>query len=135
MGKKRKPILKILLPIILNKYFISVLAIVIWVAFFDKDDLFSQYELAQKLKQLKTEEKYYLTEIEKSKNDMNELRTNPANLEKFAREKYLMKKDDEEIFVIVKDTIGKTTASLKKVTHSSQASLLPAYPPATEASH
>lgn len=105
MGKKRKPILKHVLPLILNKYFISVLAVVVWVTFFDKDDLFSQYELTRKLKQLKTEEKYYQTEIEKNKDDMNELRTNPANLEKFAREKYLMKKDNEEIFVIVKDTV------------------------------
>jgi cell division protein FtsB len=102
---KRKPILKIILPIILNKYFISVLAICIWVTFFDKDDLFSQYELTKKLKQLKTEEKYYLLEIKKNKSAMNELRTNPANLEKFAREEYLMKKENEEIFVIVKDTV------------------------------
>lgn len=107
MGRKRKSFLKIILPVILNKYFISVLAVCIWVAFFDKNDLFSQYELTQKLKQLRTEEKYYQDEIEKCKNDMNELRTNPANLEKFAREKYLMKKDNEEIFVIVKDSTQK----------------------------
>lgn len=113
MGKKRKPFLKILLPIILNKYFIFVLAVAVWVAFFDKDDLFSQYELTQKLKKLKTEEQYYKTEIEKSKNEMNDLRTNPANLEKFAREKYLMKKDNEEIFVIVKDTINKNSLQKK----------------------
>lgn len=113
VGKKRKPLLKIILPFILNKYFISVLAVVVWVTFFDKNDLFSQYELAQKLKQLKTEEKYYQTEIEKNKNDMNELRTNPVNLEKFAREKYLMKKDNEEIFVIVKDTIKKNSLHVK----------------------
>jgi len=114
MGKKRKPFLKIILPIILNKYFISVLAVCVWVAFFDKNDLFSQYELTEKLKKLKTEEQYYRTEIEKSKSDMNELRTNPANLEKFAREKYLMKKDNEEIFVIVKDSVNKNTAGSKK---------------------
>jgi cell division protein FtsB len=113
MGKKRKPFFKMILPIILNKYFISVLAVLIWVAFFDKDDMMSQYQLRQKLGQLRTERKYYLDEIEKSKNDMNELRTNPANLEKFAREKYQMKKDNEEIFVIVKDTIkdGKASGS------------------------
>ena len=104
MGKKRKPFFKTILPVILNKYFISVLAVIVWVAFFDKDDLLSQYQLRQKLHQLRTEEKYYQTEIEKSKNDMNELRTNPANLEKFAREKYQMKKDNEEIFLIVKDS-------------------------------
>ena len=74
----------------------------------------SQYELRQKLRQLRTEQKYYLDEIAKSKNDMNELKTNPANLEKFAREKYLMKKDNEEIFVIVKDS-GKVTKSVNPI--------------------
>ena len=94
-------------PVILNKYFISVVAVIVWVAFFDKDDLLSQYQLRQKLRQLRTERNYYHSEIEKSKNDMNELRTNPANLEKFAREKYQMKKDNEEIFLIVKDSTKK----------------------------
>lgn len=75
--------------------------------------MFTQYELTQKLKQLRTEEQYFRTEIEKSKSDMNELRTNPANLEKFAREKYLMKKDNEEIFFIVKDTVQNPIASRK----------------------
>lgn len=105
MGRKSRSFFKILVKVVLNKYFISVLAVVIWVAFFDKNDMMSQYQLRQKLGQLRTERKYYLDEIAKSKNDMNELRTNPANLEKFAREKYQMKRDNEEIFVIVKDTI------------------------------
>lgn len=108
MGKKRKKIWKTLLSVVWNKYFISVAAIIAWIAFFDKNDLMSQYELRQKLHQLRTERHYYQREIEKSKNDMNELRTNPANLEKFAREKYLMKKDNEEIFVIVKDSTKET---------------------------
>ena len=107
MSKGRKRFFKF----ILNKYFISVLAVIVWVAFFDKDDLVSQYQLRQKLQQLRTERNYYQTEIEKSKNDMIELRTNPANLEKFARQKYQMKKDNEEIFVIVKDTIKDGKAS------------------------
>lgn len=84
---------------------------VIWVIFFDKNDLLSQYQLRQKLQQLRTERNYYETEIAKNKNDMNELRTNPENLEKFAREKYQMKKDNEEIFVIVKDSTGTKSAS------------------------
>jgi cell division protein FtsB len=107
MGKKKKKFWKTLLSIAWNKYFISLVAILVWITFFDKDDLMSQYELMQKLDQLKTEQQYYTGEIEKSKNSMNELRTNSASLEKFAREKYLMKKDNEEIFVIVKDSTGK----------------------------
>ena len=105
---KKKPFWKKTLPVLCNKYFITITAIIGWVAFFDKNDLMSQYELRQKLHQLRTERYYYQSEIAKSKNDMNELRTNPANLEKFAREKYLMKKDNEEIFVIVKDSTKDT---------------------------
>ena len=104
---KKSAFFKIIVPVVLNKYFISIVAVIIWITFFDKDDLLSQYQLTQKLQQIKAERNYYLTEIEKSKKDMNELRTNPANLEKFAREKYLMKKDDEDIFVIVKDSTKK----------------------------
>ena len=104
-----------IIPVVLNKYFISVIAIIVWVTFFDKDDLLSQYQLRKKLKQLRTERKYYKDEIKNSKNDLNELRTNPSNLEKFAREKYLMKKDNEEIFVIVKDTLKKYLFLLTKI--------------------
>jgi cell division protein FtsB len=112
MGKKKKPFLKTIIPVVLNKYFLSIIAMVIWVVFFDKNDLFSQYQLRQKLQQLRVERNYYNAEIAKSKNDMNELRTNPENLEKFAREKYQMKKDNEEIFVIVKDSTGTKSAGL-----------------------
>jgi len=110
MAKKKKSFLKILIAIVLNKYFISLIAVTIWITFFDKDDVFSQYKLTQKLKKLRADRNYYQTEIEKSKNDMDRLRTDPANLEKFAREKYLMKKDNEEIFVIMKDTVMQNTS-------------------------
>lgn len=113
MGKKGKKIRKILLSVVWNKYFISVLAVIAWITFFDKDDLVSQYELRQKLNQLKTEQQYYMDEIEKSRHSMEGLRMNSATLEKFAREKYMMKKDNEEIFVIVKDsTKGMKTNSI-----------------------
>lgn len=96
------------MTLLLNKYFISLTAIIVWLIFFDRDDLISQYKLTQKLRQLRTEQKYYEDEIEKSKNEMNALRANPAYLEKFAREKYLFKKDNEEIFVIVQDSAKNT---------------------------
>ena len=87
--------------ILKNKFFITFLFILAWVIFFDKNDLFSQMDLRQKLKSLETEKKYYINEIAQNKKDLLELRTNPSNLEKFAREKYLMKKENEDIFVIV----------------------------------
>ncbi|MBI3501164.1 MAG: septum formation initiator family protein [Bacteroidetes bacterium] len=113
MGKKKFAGKKVL-SLFWNKYFITLAAVIVWTGFFDKNDFMSQYELKQKLKQLRTDEKYYLDEITKSKTEMKELRTNPADLEKFAREKYLMKKDNEEIFVIVKDS-SKTTKSANTV--------------------
>ena len=66
------------------------------------NDLISQSQLTDKLKDLENEKQYYAGEIAKNKKEIEELRTNTASLEKFAREKYLMKKDNEDVFVIVK---------------------------------
>lgn len=105
----RKKRLKKLLLYLRNKYVITFLALLVWLVFFDKNDIVSQINMSKKLNQLMEEKQYYLTEIEKTKSDMKELMTNPRNLEKFAREKYLMKKDNEDIFVIVeKKSLSKT---------------------------
>lgn len=86
-----------------NKYYISIIVFVVWIAFFDRNDFISQYTYNQKLKQLKRDKEYFLTEIEKDKKNLDELISNAQNLEKFAREKYLMKKDNEDIFILVED--------------------------------
>jgi cell division protein DivIC len=84
-----------------NKYILSLLIFLIYMLFFDRNDVISQYTYRAKLNKLKNDKKYFTEEIEKIKKDMHELMSNPKSLEKFAREKYLMKKDDEEIFVFV----------------------------------
>ncbi len=84
-----------------NKYLLSVLLIIVWLAFFDKNDLYTQYELIQKCKKLNAEKAYYLKEIENNKKELEELRANSNTLETFAREKYLMKKENEDLFVFV----------------------------------
>ena len=86
-----------------NKYVLTFFCLLSWLLFFDKNDIFSQVELTKKLNQLQDEKKYFIEEIQKSTLDMQELATNPNNLERFAREKYLMKKDNEDIFVIVEE--------------------------------
>lgn len=53
------------------------------------------------LKSLEDEKTFYQEEIKQTNKDLYELQSNLKSLEKFAREKYLMKKDNEEIFVIV----------------------------------
>jgi cell division protein FtsB len=89
------------LKIIKNKYFLTLIGIVVWLLFFDKNDVFTQYELVDKCRKLNKEKEYYISEIESNKASLNELRTNKKSLETFSREKYLMKKDNEDVFVFV----------------------------------
>lgn len=89
--------------ILKNKYLITSVALIVWLLFFDKNDILSQVDLTRKLKALEEERDYYAKEIGRNKQDMMELKTNPKNLEKFAREKYLMKRPNEDIFVIVEE--------------------------------
>ena len=98
---KRKRLLVKILPFLKNKYFITLFAALIWLLFFDRNDIIKQYQLTKKVNELETEKEYFQREIDKNRADLHELKTNKANLEKFAREKYLMKKDEEDIFVIV----------------------------------
>jgi cell division protein FtsB len=90
-----------LLNLIKNKYFLTILAIIVWLIFFDKNDFFTQRDTLNKLNKLKGDQAYYVAEIAKNKIELEELKTNKESLEKFAREKYLMKKDNEDVFVFV----------------------------------
>lgn len=91
----------VLLKVIKNKYFLTITALLVWLLFFDKNDVFSQYELIQKCNKLQSEKKYYQAEIENNRHNLDELRTNKKNLETFSREKYLMKKENEDVYVFV----------------------------------
>lgn len=97
-------VMKKILPYIKNKYLLTLIGLAVWVIFFDKNDLNTQLELRQKVKQLEKEKDYFSQEISVINNEVRELTTNPETLEKFAREKYLMKRDNEDIFVIVEQT-------------------------------
>ena len=101
----KKPFLSRIPPWVKNKYFLTIVAFIIWVCFFDKNDLISQFSFRKELKELEEDKAYYIREIEKNKKDMTELMSDPEHLEKYAREHYLMKKEEEEIFIIVRDTV------------------------------
>ena len=94
--------MKLLFGIFKNKYFLVSLAFLVWMIFFDKNDLFSQYQYHEQVNKLKQERDFYQKETDKVRKDLDELTSNPKMLEKFAREKYFMKKDNEDIFVIVR---------------------------------
>ena len=82
-----------------NRYAISILVFVFWLAFFDQHNLINQIELRSELYQLETDKEYYFNEIIEIREDLDELLSDNAKLEKFEREKYFMKKANEEIFV------------------------------------
>lgn len=90
-----------LFNLIKNKYFLTICGLIVWVLFFDKNDVFTQLDLVNKCKKLEKEKNYYLNEIESNKFQLSELQTNKKSLETFAREKYLMKADNEDVFVFV----------------------------------
>lgn len=71
----------------------------------------SQYDYRQQLNKLEAEKDFYTTETEKTVKDLTELTSDRAKLEKFAREKYLMKKENEDVFVVVKEEIKKEKVS------------------------
>ncbi len=84
-----------------NKYFLISVIFLVWLIFFDRNDLLSQYEYRQQLNKLKEEHAFYVKETADVQKQLDELTSNKEKLEKFAREKYLMKKQDEDVFVIV----------------------------------
>jgi cell division protein FtsB len=83
-----------------NKYFIAAAVFFVVILFLDKNDLFTQMDRSKELKGLEQSKAYYTTEIATERKELEGLKNDPAVLEKYAREKYLMKKENEEIFLI-----------------------------------
>lgn len=84
-----------------NKYVATLLAFLVWMLFFDRHDLISQYQLYSKVQELEHKEDYYTKKIQDVKENKRELFSNKENLVRFAREKYWMKRDNEDLFIIV----------------------------------
>ncbi|MDB5229983.1 MAG: cell division protein DivIC (FtsB), stabilizes FtsL against RasP cleavage [Chitinophagaceae bacterium] len=90
-----------------NKYFIALCVFLVLIFFFDRNDVFVQMERRKELRSLETQKKYYQAEIDKTQKDLNDLQHNTAALEKLAREKYFMKKDNEDVFIVEPDSSKK----------------------------
>jgi cell division protein FtsB len=88
-----------------NRYVWVALAFLVWIAFFDRYNLIYRFKIARDLNEAKDQKEYYEKEIEKDNQSIKELITDTTTLEKFAREKYLMKKDNEDIFLIIEEKV------------------------------
>lgn len=95
--------MEILKRIFSNFYIIIGVVFLVWLTFFDSNDLYTQLKQTAKLKGLEDEKEFYVEKIAEVKADREELLSNDELLEKFARENYLMKKPTEDIYVIVEN--------------------------------
>jgi len=95
--------LKKLPPVFRNFYFVTGAVFLVWMLFLDSNDLVSRFRMTAKLNALEREKTYYQEKIAEVEKDRQELMTNKETLEKFAREKYLMRKETEDVFVIVEE--------------------------------
>lgn len=86
-----------------NFYFLFTLFFILWMVFIDSNDIFTQFKLRSKVKELEKQREFYLERKEKIKADREELMSNYELLEKFARERYLMKRKTEDLYVVVEE--------------------------------
>jgi len=92
-----------------NKYFLTTVGFVVWILFFDtRDFITSHFREHAELLKLEKSKQYFEQQIAVTQKELDQLKTNPALLEKYAREKYLMKRDNEDLFVIHDGTEQKT---------------------------
>lgn len=90
-----------------NKYLLASLLFLVWMFFFDPKDIGSAFNRWRKYKELQTSEKQLSQQIDDTKRERSQLKDNARTIEKYARENYLMKKDNEDLFIINEAKTGK----------------------------
>jgi cell division protein FtsB len=90
-------------PVFRNFYFVTIFFFGIWMLFFDSNDILTQRSLSSKISELEESKAYYEEKIVEVKNDQKALDTDKELLERIAREKYLMKKENEDVYIVVEE--------------------------------
>ena len=83
-----------------NKYLLAGGFFVVWMFFFDPQDVSSDLSRRNKLSELKKSEAHLNQLISDTRNELGQLKTNAETIERYAREKYMMKKDNEDLFIV-----------------------------------
>lgn len=97
--------------IITNKYLISLAVFAVMMLFFDENNLFVQLDRKRQLNELLSQKAYYEKQIGITNNELTDLQKSPASVEKFVREHYIMKRSNEDVFVVTPSAEG---ADVKK---------------------
>ena len=83
-----------------NKYLILLLLFIFWIVFLDDYNLIDQNKMKNSVDDLKEQKEFYISEIKSDSTELSKLKNDSEEQERFAREKFLMKKDNEDIFII-----------------------------------
>lgn len=98
-----KKLLERIPPRLRNRYWATAFGLLCWISFFDRNDAWTTFKNKRELGRMQDEKAFYTSEIATTKEQLHELSSDKELLEKFARERYLMKRDNEDIFVLVPD--------------------------------
>ena len=104
MAEKHKRFFLKILRVIRNKYFLVSLVFLIYICLLSQNNVYEKYNAVKNLNKLKKEKAYYINDIKTCNKKLSELKKdkrNIDNIETFAREQYMMKKDNEDLFVII----------------------------------
>ena len=86
-----------------NKYLILLLLFIFWIVFLDDYNLINQNKMKNNVDDLKEQKEFYISEIKSDSTELSKLKNDSEEQDRFAREKFLMKKDNEDIFIIRKN--------------------------------
>ena len=93
-------LLRSVIMLLSNRYWLAIAAFAVWIIFFDESNLFVQRQRTRELNELNKKIEYYKGQVAQTRQELKDLQNDPAILEKYAREKYFMKRDNEEVFVV-----------------------------------
>ena len=92
-----------LLQVAKNKYFIVTAFFLIWIGFFDQNDWVSRKSIDKEIKKLEDDKAFFTTEVIELQKEEKRLKENEEEREKYARENFYMKKEGEDVFVIIEE--------------------------------
>lgn len=98
-----KRFLSKLWPWLRNKYVLTISLFAVWILFFDQNNMVDRIKMSLEIRQLEKDREFYQDQIKTDSVRLNELTTDKDNLEKYAREQFLMKKPDEDVFVVINE--------------------------------
>lgn len=84
-----------------NKYILTILLFAVWMVFFDDRDIITtHFRYKKELRNLEDSKAYYQEQIAETRKELEQLKNDPQTLERYARERYRMKRADEDLYII-----------------------------------